>query len=58
MSYKITKKDIILQQIREQKRYIMYHNDKIKSEVRCIKKNQEKIIKLEQKLKDIEKWIR
>ena len=51
----ITKKEIIIQQIREQKRYIMYHNDKIKSEVRCIEKNQEKIIKLVQKLKDIEK---
>jgi len=51
----ITKKDIILQQIREQKRYIMFHQDKIKTEIKCIEKNQEKIIKLEQKLKDIEK---
>jgi hypothetical protein len=53
MTWQISEKESILQEIKEQKRFMRYHEDKIKMEKMYIIKNQIKIVKLEQKLRDI-----
>lgn len=55
MNWEITENQSILNQIREQKRNIMFHQDKIKMEKIYIIKNQAKITKLEQKLENLKK---